>query len=178
MMGESIQGNGDGLIEPLRLSTGELRVEWRRTPEGASEQIAVRRGDSWIELARSDVDRPGIQSLVFSAAIAGSPREIPVVADRWEAHADRVLVHAHADAVPIQVIWRVAHGHLRVEVRVRFDEHTELESVRSRYLFAPDGQAYAAIQPLDLIHTPNLRPEDDDVIGDHRFHAPAIILQK
>ena len=70
MMGESIQGNGDGLIEPLRLSTGELRVEWRRTPEGVSEQIAVRRRDRWIELARSDMDRPGIQSLVFSSATA------------------------------------------------------------------------------------------------------------
>ncbi|MGH2388098.1 MAG: hypothetical protein ACRDIE_07820, partial [Chloroflexota bacterium] len=80
--------------------------------------------------------------------------------------------------MPIEVVWHVAHDFLRVEVMARFDEHIELESVRSRYLFAPAGQPYAAIQPLDLVHTPNLRPEDDDVIGDHRFHAPAVILQK
>ncbi|MGH2344114.1 MAG: hypothetical protein ACRDG4_02735, partial [Chloroflexota bacterium] len=79
MMGESMQYDGAGLMEPLRLSTGNLRIEWRRTPEGASEQIAVRRGDRWIELARSDANRPGIQSLVFAAVTAGSLCEIPVI---------------------------------------------------------------------------------------------------
>ena len=29
-----------------------------------------------------------------------------------------------------------------------------------------------------MVFTPNLRPEPDDVIGDQRFHAPAVILQK
>jgi hypothetical protein len=165
-------------MQPLQLVAGDLRIEWRRAPDGASEQIAVRRDDRWIELARSDGVRPGVQSLVFAAASAGTVREIPVLPDRWEANERRVMLYARAGDVPLQAIWQAEQDYIRVEVRVRIGEHIDLESVRSRYLFAPHGQAYTAIAPLDLVYTPNLRPEACDVIGDHRFHAPAAILQK
>ncbi len=164
-------------MQPLRLEAGDLRLEWRAVTGGVEECLAAYDGERWIGLARSDPGRPGIQSLLLSALSAGSPREVPIVPDRWVEQAGRVLLHAHAGAMPAQVVWQSSDDCIRVQVRLRVEDQVDLESLRSRYLFAPAGREYAAIRPLDLVYTPNLRPLDDDVIGDHRFHAPAAILQ-
>jgi hypothetical protein len=162
----------------MQLTAGDLRIEWHTTADGAAERIAVRREDQWIELARSDPARSGVQSLVFQARVEGVMRDIPVAPDRWSADPEQVHLWAHVGDTAIEAIWRVVDDHIRAEVRIRIAEQIDLESVRSSYLYAPAGRPYQAIKPLDLVYTPNLRPLAHDVIGDHRFHAPAVVLQK
>jgi hypothetical protein len=48
----------------------------------------------------------------------------------------------------------------------------------STYSFSPDHRLYAQYAPLDFIFTPQLRPEPDQVIADHVFRSPALMLQK
>jgi len=54
----------------------------------------------------------------------------------------------------------------------------EVSALLSTYSFTPDGRAYAAYAPLDFVFTPTLRPEPDEVIADHVFRSPALIMQK
>lgn len=53
-----------------------------------------------------------------------------------------------------------------------------IEALLSSFNFAPRGKSYADMQPLDFIWTPNLRPQPDDIIADHVFRSPALMLQK
>lgn len=55
---------------------------------------------------------------------------------------------------------------------------TDLEYLLNSYAFVPDGEHYSRYKSLDYTWAPNLRPEDDHVIGDHVFRSPAIVLQK
>lgn len=54
----------------------------------------------------------------------------------------------------------------------------KVEALVSSFNFAPRGKSYSEIQPLDFTWTPNLRPLPDDIIADHVFRSPAVMLQK
>jgi hypothetical protein len=60
----------------------------------------------------------------------------------------------------------------------RLGPAAKVEALLSSFNFAPAGKGYAAIEPLDFIWTPNLRPQPNQVIADHVFRSPAIMLQK
>lgn len=52
-----------------------------------------------------------------------------------------------------------------------------LEYLMDSYVFLPGSWAIANGKPLDCIWTPILRPEDDQIIGDHTFSSPAVIIR-
>jgi len=54
----------------------------------------------------------------------------------------------------------------------------KVEALLASFNFAPRGKNYSDVQPLDFIWTPNLRPQPNDLIADHVFRSPAIMLQK
>lgn len=58
-----------------------------------------------------------------------------------------------------------------VLVTAEFRDSVSLEYLLSTYSFAAGG-------PLDFVFTPQLRPGPDEVIADHTFRAPALIMQK
>lgn len=66
-----------------------------------------------------------------------------------------------------------------VHVRVAYQSSCagKLKYLFSTYSFVPEGRKYAEYKPLDFIFTPQLRPEPDDVIADHTFRSPALMLQ-
>jgi hypothetical protein len=53
-----------------------------------------------------------------------------------------------------------------------------LQSLWSTYSFQPGGKQYIEYKPLDFIFTPQLRPENEQVIADHVFRSPALMMQK
>lgn len=55
---------------------------------------------------------------------------------------------------------------------------TILEYLMSSYAFMPNGRIVPSAEDLDYAWVPNLRPEDDAVIGDCTFASPAAILLK
>lgn len=122
-------------MRTLTLTAGDMRLEWHCADDGASERVMVRQSTEWIEVARSDPARSGVQSLVFAVAPTGQTEEIPVLAASWEADSERVTLHGHAGNVPVCVTWLAADGYIRAHARATFHEHVALESVRSRYLY-------------------------------------------
>lgn len=60
----------------------------------------------------------------------------------------------------------------------RIGPAAKIEALLSSFNFAPSGKSYSELQPLDFIWTPNLRPRPDDLIADHVFRSPAVMLQK
>jgi len=67
-----------------------------------------------------------------------------------------------------------------VAVNVSYDvtSKTQCEYLLSTYSFVPDGKQYQQYKPLDFVFTPTLRPEPDEVIADHAFRSPALMMQK
>jgi hypothetical protein len=60
----------------------------------------------------------------------------------------------------------------------RISATAKIEALLSSFNFVPRGKNYAEIKPLDFIWTPNLAPQSNDVIADHVFRSPALMLQK
>jgi len=60
----------------------------------------------------------------------------------------------------------------------RIGPAAKVEALLSSFNFSPRGKSYSDMRPLDFIWTPNLRPQLNDVIADHVFRSPAIMLQK
>jgi len=60
----------------------------------------------------------------------------------------------------------------------RIGPAAKVEALLSSFNFAPRGKSYSEIQPLDFTWTPNLRPLPGDIIADHVFRSPAVMLQK
>ena len=55
---------------------------------------------------------------------------------------------------------------------------SRVEYFLSTYSFVPDGKKYSEYKPLDFVFTPQLRPEPDEVIADHTFRSPALMMQE
>ncbi len=60
----------------------------------------------------------------------------------------------------------------------RIGPTAKVEALLSSFNFVPHGKSFGEIQPLDFIWTPNLRPLADDIIADHVFRSPALMVQK
>ncbi|MBI5471047.1 MAG: hypothetical protein HY961_01735, partial [Ignavibacteriae bacterium] len=67
---------------------------------------------------------------------------------------------------------------VRITVRDSIRGKSRIEYFLSTYSFLPDGKKYAEYKPLDFVFTPQLRPEPDEVIADHAFRSPALMMQK
>ena len=65
-----------------------------------------------------------------------------------------------------------------VVVRDRISGVHEFSHLFSTYSFIPDGKNLQEYKRLDFVWTPQLRPDSSDVIGDHTFRSPALMMQK
>ncbi len=67
---------------------------------------------------------------------------------------------------------------LRIDVACSLTAAMEISHILSTYAFVPEGATDGAHCFPDFVFTPQLRPLDSDVIGDHVFRAPAFMLQR
>lgn len=123
-----------------------------------------------------------------------------------EGGAWRELVASHSPALSTVMLAEAARGEDIIEVRKesetrlrlrgRLGEHELMKDIE----YLPEQSAFHVVstlklcreelleafqdlwrfhaQPLDFCWVPNLRPEDDMVIGDHVFRSPALIMQQ
>lgn len=99
--------------------------------------------------------------------------EMRVIAD----HSVQLL----ARQAPYQLVKTITLGandsFVQVRVAYQSSNAVRLKYLFSTYSFIPAGRKYATYKPLDFIFTPQLRPQPDDVIADHTFRSPALMLQ-
>jgi len=140
------------------------------------ETYLVRAGGTWTEvLASGSILRP-------EPSLRQDEETVQALFER----VDRV-----AKGNGLQLTCRTASGEIqktitllkgepfaRIKLSYHIEKKTRLQSLWSTYSFAPDGKKYAAYKPLDFIFTPQLRPEPDQIIADHVFRSPALMMQK
>lgn len=69
----------------------------------------------------------------------------------------------------------------RLQIRVDVDlpgENPRLHYLLTSYAFAPDGKAMSRGGAPDSTYCPAIRPEAANVVGDHYFRAPAVVVQQ
>ena len=156
-----------------------IRVEFTRKQGRYREAYYARDGRTWrMLLASGHHLRPDPALTVDGTR---SPRGNDSLTVHREENGEQVVTLSMTDGV-----WRVykvltlgrdaAMVHVRVTAQVA--GRARLSALLSTYSFLPDGKRYRDYKPLDFTFTPQLRPEADDVIGDHVFRAPAFMMQK
>jgi hypothetical protein len=118
-------------------------------------------------------------------ALRGNGKLLPLAYDsvkvlvKNDRHAVVQLVARYAGHLIVKVIVLGKNDHFfQVHIAYRTLGITGLDALLSTYSFVPDGKPYADYKPLDFVFTPQLRPEPDDIIADHAFRSPALIMQK
>jgi hypothetical protein len=67
---------------------------------------------------------------------------------------------------------------VRVILTYAIHRRLRLHSLWSTFSFTPGGKPYDEYKPLDFVFTPQLRPEQEQIIADHVFRSPALMMQK
>ncbi|MGH7599128.1 MAG: hypothetical protein ACREOI_22460 [bacterium] len=90
-----------------------------------------------------------------------------------------LLIASHKNHLIVKIIALGADDpFVQIFVAYRAHDTIKLDGLLSTYSFVPDGKKYAEYKPLDFIFTPQLRPELNDVIADHTFRSPALMMQQ
>jgi hypothetical protein len=162
----------------LEMSNGLVRVVFEKGKSGYSEKLFARAGRWRLVLRNGSRGRD-------DPALKSDFRKIPVrltEAQVVEQSQERISValKGKARGHTLSKTYCLEPGEKCVRVAVE-DLHpgvAELSYLLSSYSFVPDGRPYRSYRHLDFVWTPQLRPDGDDVIADHTFRSPAIILQK
>jgi hypothetical protein len=157
----------------------EVRLEIHRVDGKWQETYSAREGSRWHPLLRSGHPLRPEPSMLYNG-------------QRWEPGftraAYRVLANGNrsilleADGpgrlLSKRIILKGTEPAFRVEVTCSLSGPADVSHLLSSYSFIPDNTAPPGDSFPDFIFTPQLRPEADDVIGDHIFRAPAFMLQR
>jgi hypothetical protein len=161
----------------LLLENDSVRVEVTPSAAGYAEAVFAR-AERWrLVLRGGALPRP--EPWLFAD---GSRQQV-----RWtsvavaESSATRIALRLQGaigtHALSKTLTLRAGSPFLHVRVDDRIDSLAEVAALLSTYTFLPDGRGSEAGLP-DFTWTPQLRPDADDVIADHTFRSPAVILQR
>ena len=170
---------GDRTREPDRrmIQNEFIRVVVDNSGGSCRETYFVKKGKSWIEILESgSMVRP-------DPAIKQNNESLPLKGATISPGSEKgqlVIVRQSAgEGTTLKsIVLRKGEHFARVTFAYRTGEKVRLESFWSTYSFAPGGKRYAAYKPLDFIWTPQLRPQREQIIADHVFRSPALMMQK
>ena len=168
------QDRGQTVIqnEFIRVVVGKVEGAYRET-------YFVRKGKGWTEVLLSG------STLRPEPSLKQDGEVVPAAFDNV------AKVEGLAQGSGLQLACRTSAGEIqktitllkgepfaRIRLSYRIERKTRLQSLWSTYSFAPDGKNYSAYKPLDFVFTPQLRPEPEQIIADHVFRSPALMMQK
>jgi len=161
----------------LTIQNEFIRIVIDKTGGSCRETYFVKKGKSWIEILESG------SALRPDPAIRQNDELLPLKGASISLGSDKdqvVIVREAAGegATLKSIVLRKGEHCARVTFTYRTGGNVKLESFWSTYSFAPGGKRYAAYKPLDFIWTPQLRPQSEQIIADHTFRSPALMLQK
>ncbi len=163
----------------LVLHNHHVRLEVRRSLGAWRETYAAHAGGEWHTLLVSGHRLRPEPSVMHDGArweqgFSGAALEVLPDGDR-----SILLVAAQSgSSVSKRIILHGQETHFRVEVACSLSAPAAISHILSSYSFVPDGVLDAIQSFPDFVFTPQLRPEENDVIGDHTFRAPAQMLQR
>ncbi len=171
---------GAGLTKgPDRLTIQNefIRVVVDKIGGSCRETYFVKKGKSWIEILESG------SALRPDPAIRQNDELIPLKSASISPGSDKrqaVIVRelAGGGVTLKSIILRKGEHCARVTFAYRTGERVKLESFWSTYSFVPGGKHYSTYKPLDFVWTPQLRPQSEQIIADHTFRSPGLMMQE
>jgi hypothetical protein len=157
----------------------QLRIVVEKHDGVYSETYFSRSGSRWVQILQSGNPTRPDPALKRNHELAPFGfQELALLPSRNGEQVIQLRVKHGPEA--IQKVIRMRGDDPFVEVRVSYEcmDTVQLEYLLETYSFVPDGKEYAQYKPLDFVFTPMLRPEAGDVIADHTFRSPALMMQK
>jgi hypothetical protein len=158
---------------------GKVKIVIDTTGRRLTERYYARDGRRWILMLQSgNIERTDPQIRVNRENIDISYSSVNVIYNQnGQVHlclfgSDEVHLiekNIHLNKNDPYILYRINY---------KVEGSAALYFVLSTYSFRPDGQQYLKYKPLDFVYTPALRPEPDEVIGDHVFRAPVFMMQE
>jgi hypothetical protein len=162
----------------LEVNNGLVKVILTPENNGYREDYAAQ-DSGWHLLLRSGSSLRSEPALKSNGRIAQTTYRHPRILER---SGDRARVALSADApghaLTKTILLERDKPYVQVTVEDRTTGQQELAYLLSTYSFVPDGRAYRDYAPIDFVWTPQLRPDSADVIADHTFRSPALMLQQ
>ncbi len=166
------QGAGEIMIE-----NGVTRLTLVKIGQSYRESFYAKSSDGWrLVLQNGSSFRP---DPALKATNTGTP-EASIDAIEKDETGTTVSLRMHSGSHMWTKVISMKKGDPFVHIRLRdfIQGNSRIEYFLSTYSFLPDGKKYAEYKPLDFVFTPQLRPESDEVIADHTFRSPALMMQK
>jgi hypothetical protein len=164
-----------GATSPVTISNGLVRVSVQQTGEGIREMYFGKSGTGWRMLLEGGSGLRTEPEVKCNGAIVRSGFQ---EADSVSPTRIRLRMTAASLRIEKTVTLLPEDPHPLVVVTCRVTGRTKLHHLLSTYSFSPNGAGYRSYAPLDFIFTPQLRPEPEQVIADHVFRSPALMMQK
>ena len=162
----------------ITMENGAVKIVLQSGPRGCTEECYAW-SSSWHLILRSGSslrEDPAIKSnggiVPLSYAVASIVSQSPkkaIVAVRGKTAGHTVIK---------TITMEDGKPYIQYEIQDRIGGVAELSYLMSTYSYVPEGRLYREYAPIDFVWTPQLRPDSSDVIGDHTFRSPALILQK
>jgi hypothetical protein len=157
----------------------DVRLEVLRVNGAWQEMYSAREGSRWHSLLRSGHPLRPEPSMRCNGMLwePGYPRAgYQILPDGTQS----ILLEVDGPGrlLSKRITLKRADAAFNVEVTCSLSDSANVSHLLSSYSFVPDNPADPAGCFPDFIFTPQLRPEAEDVIGDHIFRAPAFMLQR
>ena len=160
---------------PMTISNGLVKVVVQVTGTGVRETYFRNMGTGWrILLEGGSALRTEPELKCNDAVVPGGFREARMLSSA----SVRLRMETACAVVEKTVTLLPEDPHPLVVVTCRVTGRMRLNHLLSTCSFAPGGAEYRTYAPLDFIFSPQLRPEPEQVIADHVFRSPALIMQK
>ncbi|MEO8167522.1 MAG: hypothetical protein ABI623_04685 [bacterium] len=156
------------------IENGSIKLVLKREGNGYSESYYAFGKDRWrLVLQNGSAIRP-------DPALKASGTGNAVTTFEKNENENSVQVITKSGSHTISKIFHMKTGEpfLHVSMTDSIAGQSKVEYLLSTYSFLPDGKRYNEYKPLDFVFTPQLRPQPDEVIGDHTFRSPAFMIQK
>jgi len=166
------QGAGEIVIE-----NGVTRLTLVKVGQSYRESFYAKSSDGWrLVLQNGSSIRP---DPALKATNAGTPEASIDAIEKYETGTSVTLRMVSGSHISTKVIsMKNGDPFVHITLRDSIRGNSRIEYFLSTYSFLPDGKKYAEYKPLDFVFTPQLRPESDEVIADHTFRSPALMMQK
>ena len=163
----------------IEIDNGLIKLVLEKVDEGYREVYFARVGKSWkMMLESGSGSRMDPSVKCDGAAVLMKFREALPVRRSSRQVSLELKSSAGQSTLLKRITLRRGEPYARIVVSYQISGRTTLGFLLSTYSFVPDGKEFAAYRPLDFVFTPTLRPEPEQVIADHVFRSPALMVQK
>ncbi len=165
------------LCGEIVLENGAIRLSLVKDGQSFRESFYAKGLEGWrLVLQNGSVSRP--DPALKATGIDEPSTTIERIVQTDEVSSILLRTESGSNTWTKKITMKQGEPFVHVEFRNSIQGKSKVEYFLSTYSFLPDGKKYSDYKPLDFIFTPQLRPEPDEVIADHTFRSPALMMQQ